>query len=174
MSITMCLSRECTADNKNSFGRPCIDPTVSHVGMVISTHERNGYDDSDFYAKVWDANKGSVVEVTYASTRSWTYHNSATVDATDDVLALVATLRAEQAAAHTALVAAAHAAMPTVGKMVRSTTTRGKNVGVTSEVRWYGVDQYHSNTWNTAYRVGVRVDGQSKLTFLSADKVEVI
>lgn len=174
MAITMCLSRNCTADVKNTYSRPCVDPTVTHVGMVLSTHERNGYHDSDFYARVWDTETASVIEVEYASTRGWTYHNSASVDATAEVLALVAAWKAECAAEQAAKQAAFDAAAPTVGKIVRSTTTRGKNVGVTGEVRWYGEDKYNTNRWAPRYRVGVRVDGAAKLVFLSADKVEIV
>lgn len=57
---------------------------VSYVGRVISTRERNGYHDSDFYATVWTDD--GPAEIEYASTRGWTYFNGATVDATPEVL----------------------------------------------------------------------------------------
>ena len=60
---------------------------VSYRGCVLETRERNYYDDSDFYAVVWDEEKGCVREVDYATTRAWTYRNFARVDATDDVRA---------------------------------------------------------------------------------------
>src|SRR4051812_33367012 len=59
----------------------------SHKGLVLSTGEYNGYDDTDFYAVVWKEEKGNTERVTYASTRGWTYPNGATVDATDEVKA---------------------------------------------------------------------------------------
>lgn len=58
---------------------------VSYEGRVVATGEKNGYDDSDFYAVVAEAD-GSFKEVFYASTRYYTYDNSATVDASDDLL----------------------------------------------------------------------------------------
>jgi hypothetical protein len=60
---------------------------VSYEGAVISLREMNGYDDSDFYALVWDDAAGAPKEIQYATTRGWTYNNSAGVDATPEVLA---------------------------------------------------------------------------------------
>ena len=60
---------------------------TTHVGKVLSLGERNGYDDSDFYAVVWDDEKNAPEEITYASTRGWTYPNGASVDATPEVVA---------------------------------------------------------------------------------------
>lgn len=59
---------------------------TSFVGCVLGVRERNGYDDSDFYALVWDESKGEAYEIEYATTRGWTYPNGATVDATPEVI----------------------------------------------------------------------------------------
>ena len=56
-------------------------------GCVLNTGEYNGYHDSDFYAVVWDAEKQDARRVVYASTRGWSYPNSAVVDATPEVIA---------------------------------------------------------------------------------------
>lgn len=56
----------------------------SYKGCVLSTYERNMYDDSDFLAVVW--NGTSLEHVEYATTRGWTYLNSAIVDATEETL----------------------------------------------------------------------------------------
>jgi hypothetical protein len=60
---------------------------VTYEGAVLATFEKNGYDDSDFYAIVWDDEKGQTKVVEYATTRGWTYPNGAVVDATDEVKA---------------------------------------------------------------------------------------
>lgn len=60
---------------------------VSYQGAVLATRERNGYDDSDFYAVVWDGEK--LLTVTYGTTRFWTYPNHAEPDATPEVLEAV-------------------------------------------------------------------------------------
>lgn len=59
-----------------------------YVGCVIETWERNGYDDSDFFALVWDWELMMPQTIQYATTRAWTYANGATVDATAEVLAI--------------------------------------------------------------------------------------
>ena len=57
-----------------------------YIGAVLYKGERNYYDDSDFYAVVWDDEKGTAKEVGYNTTRcgggGW-----ATVDATEEVRA---------------------------------------------------------------------------------------
>src|SRR5215510_5788359 len=46
---------------------------TTHEGLVLELREMNGYDDSDFYAVVWNDAKGEPERVEYASTRGWTY-----------------------------------------------------------------------------------------------------
>lgn len=41
----------------------------SYEGRVIETRERNYYDDSDFYAVVWDDEAGDIREIEYDTTR---------------------------------------------------------------------------------------------------------
>lgn len=65
-------------------------------GCVISEFERNGYDDSDFVAVVWDESTQTIQDITYATTRFWTYCNSCTIDATPEVLTKVKAYNAEQ------------------------------------------------------------------------------
>lgn len=60
---------------------------ISYEGCVLGTGEHNGRDDSDFYAIVWDESEQRVREIQYATTRGWTYPNSAEVDATPEVVA---------------------------------------------------------------------------------------
>jgi hypothetical protein len=63
---------------------------ITHEGLVLSLGEDNGYNDSDFWAIVWNPQTKSTERVTYASTRGWTYDLSASVDATDEVRAAYA------------------------------------------------------------------------------------
>ena len=72
---------------------------TTHKGLVVGLREMNGYDDSDFYATVWNEEKGAPEEIMYASTRGWTYPNGAAVDATDEVKAKYAAYTAKLAAA---------------------------------------------------------------------------
>lgn len=60
---------------------------TKYVGKVVSMREKNGYDDSDFYATAWDDEKQSFVEIEYATTRGWSYCNSADIDASPELIA---------------------------------------------------------------------------------------
>lgn len=157
--------------------------TTTFAGAVLDVWERNGYDDSDFFAAVWNDAEGRIEQVQYATTRGWTYNNSAAIDATPEVL--------EKAEAYLAgrieqLLTSAHiadAADPTPGKRVRSTTSRGKNVGVVGEVMRREPNRYRSyyrggyNDPDSIYnqRVAIQLDdGDPRWRWMDADKVEVI
>jgi hypothetical protein len=174
MAITTCLSDLCTSERKNS-GQGCIDPTVTFTGAVLEKYEVNGSDDSDFCAIVFDQETGKLRTVEYASTRGWTYHNGAQIDATDNVIAAARTAAQALWVMRFTYQAERQASDVLVkDREVRSLTTRGKNVGVTGIVKWHGEDAYRSSRWAKAYRVGLKVEGEVKLRYLPADRVEVI
>lgn len=120
----------------------------THVGHVLSEYERNGYDDSDFYATYWDAEKGEPVTVQFATTRGWTYPLLATrVDATPEVRAAYDAWRAVKLEEQRVAAAAKEAATPRIGKTVEVTVpvTRGKSkcaAGERGEVFWLGKDGF--------------------------------
>lgn len=103
---------------------------TTYLDRVIGIYERNMYDDSDFYAVVWDHEEARVKTIQYMTTRGWTYHNNAKVDATVEVLRL-----ADEWAVK-ALVQSAtdNWSTPSIGKKVRSATTRGQYVGETGTI----------------------------------------
>ncbi len=59
---------------------------TEYVGCVIKEWGKCGFDDSDYYALVWDTKTMTTKTVEYATTRFWTYPNSRKVDAIDEVL----------------------------------------------------------------------------------------
>jgi hypothetical protein len=61
------------------------DKPVEYVGAVLGTRERNYYDDSDFYAVVWDEERQCVKSVEYATTR-FGGGGTASPDATEEVI----------------------------------------------------------------------------------------
>lgn len=79
----------------------------SHHGLVLALIEENRYDDSDFFALVWNRSLGAPERVQYATTRFWSGASGASVDATDEVRAAWEAYRAKEAAA-TAETAAAN------------------------------------------------------------------
>lgn len=147
---------------------PCEGRQESYVGHVLGKREANGYDDSDFYATVWNGER--LTEVIYASTRGWTYHNGAVVDATPEIKAAALAWYRERLTALRIESAKHEATQPKVGRRVH--TIKGKPV--TGEVRWLGVDKYKSTRYITVMRVGIRVQGDSKLHFTGFDNVEVV
>ena len=60
---------------------------AEYEGCVLRTYEKNGYEDSDWYAVCWDRSKKAVVDVKYDTTRAGG-GGSAVIDATDDVIRL--------------------------------------------------------------------------------------
>lgn|SRR5262245_6684446 len=144
----------------------------THKGLVLELREVNGYDDSDFYAVVWNEEKGEPERITYASTRGWTYPNGAGVDATPEVAAKYAAYLKAEDDARRALAEAREAKRPTVGKRVKTVRkVRGKaaiEAGVTGEVFWFGPDRFRKGM-----RIGFLADDGRKV-FIADNAVEVI
>ncbi len=139
-------------------------PTSTATAYQVDTHEHNGYHDSYFYAITFDPGTG---KFDATETGSTAYAGGRTVPAaTDDIL------DAAQAALEELIYdaefrkAANEAAGARKGVKVRSLTTRGKNVGIEGTVVWIG-----DNDYGSGQRVGLKVEGEDKLRYLSADKV---
>lgn len=168
MSIRMC-GPACTNEQKNSH-KPCGDPQESFAGCVLDTFERNAYSDSDFYALVWTGH--NVTTQHYATTRGWTYHNTAKSDATPAVEQAARTYFLGVHLAGVLSNAADDAMVPAIGDLVLSTTTRGKNKGATGILKWTGPDSY-ARSYNgiTPMRAGFLVEGESKLRYVALENV---
>jgi hypothetical protein len=176
MAIIMCGNGACTTEIKNSY-QPCANPIESWTSCVVATGERNGYHDSDFYAIVWDDETQLPKTIEYATTRSWTYHNHASVDASPEIMAKYnahkallrakyEALKAEQAAQQ----AIEDAKKPAVGKEVRSLTIRGKNKGVIGLVRRIQPGSYPNRNEVAV----IEVAGESSYRYIDVTRVEVI
>lgn len=57
----------------------------TYFGCVMELGEHNYYDDSDFYAIVWDEEEQTFKSVEYATTRCYCYHIGANIDASEDL-----------------------------------------------------------------------------------------
>jgi hypothetical protein len=148
----------------------------SHEGLVLQTGEHNHYDDSDFYAVVWNPAAGQPQEIEYATTRGWTYRNTATPDATPEVLAAYDAWQAERTRKAAEQQAAAELATPRPGKTVRVVKGRKIPAGTVATVAWYGEGRVYGGSARrqgiAPMRVGLSVDGTSVYT--DASNVEVI
>jgi hypothetical protein len=143
----------------------------SWTGCVLALGEHNYYDDSDFYALVWDEEKGNVHEVQYATTRGWTYHNTAKVDATPEVIEKATVW---QTGVLFEIYVEKHRAelrkrleQIEIGTHVRSLTTRGKNKGIEGTVETIG-----NSFYGPGLCVGIHVEGEPKRRFLEMDRVQ--
>jgi hypothetical protein len=140
----------------------------TYKGAVLATYERNGYDDSDFYAIVWDAEEKKIKHVEYATTRGWTYNNGASVDATEEVIEEAARFNERNLLSAMRLRALGEAKLPKIGRNV--VVVRGRKIpkGTKGRVFWFGPDRFSRGN-----RVGLEtVEGER--FFTSADNVEAV
>lgn len=161
-------------------------------GAVLQTFERNGSWDSDFIAIVWDEERQCVREVEYATTRFWTYGNSAVVDATPEVLAkaqayahavnLRMAIAADQAQARRIAEGREVRILPTAtGRDRRSKYAPGGVIpaGSTGYVAAIVVDPFRTPTYRYggtvphAHKVAIQYQGKH-LIYLPDDAVEVV
>lgn len=173
MAIAMCAgSPGCTTDADR-----CTASRVSYEGRVLYTGEMNGYDDSDFYALVWDDAERRVKKIIYATTRGWTYHNGARVDATDEARASADRWNVYQVAREFREECRRAARQPKMGRRVvavkpyrpRNPSKQGFEVGTAGTVVWVGTDRYKRAYGYGGERVGVELDDGTRV-FGDADK----
>jgi hypothetical protein len=140
------------------------------TACVLDEFEHNGYDDSDFYAIVWTGTRVTV-ELRWTTRHAGTYFAGPAATPAQDQAARA--WIAEPLAA--AMLADAHqqARQPTVGAKVRSTTTRGKNLGVVGAVRRITEDRYRSTRGQTYYRALIELD-DGTTRWVNADRLERI
>jgi hypothetical protein len=162
---------------------------ISYVGCVLELREENGYNDSDFYARVWDHAEGKSKEIMYATTRGWTYANHAVKDATDEVKALYKAEQERLAAERKARHDAELAKMPSKGKTVKVIAGRKLPKGTQGVVFWIGLDSFkearaarYRTGWECLlgftydaekYRVGIQLANGEKV-FVAANQVEIV
>ena len=142
---------------------------VTYEGCVLATREVNGYDDSDFVALCWDETEQKVVRVTYATTRCWTYKNSATVDAPHELRVRLATDAAVRVRGWHPSTEAAVRAEVVKGATVKVVAGRKYN-GREGKVFWIG-EQKNPYSHRPEVRVGVE-DAEGRF-FLPAEQVRV-
>ena len=148
------------------------DHDVEYIGCTLATYEHNGAWDSDWYAVVWDDEKGEVMNVMYDTTRGGSGGAWAKVDATDDVTRKVYRHFWNENRKWVDEVWKIEDAK-TVRKGDMAIVTRGRKVpkGTIGSVFWVGTC-YNRFSGENERRVGIETDGEKK--FLPMDYVEVI
>lgn len=153
---------------------------ISYEGAVLDVTERNGYDDSDFYAVVWDETEGRVKSVMYATTRGWTYANGAAIDATLEVQAKAsAWYRAEMIAREERKIKSELAA-PHVGALVRVVRGRkvpkgfeGRVIGMAKVVNQFTPAPRFRGGWDTREMIAT-VSNETSTRTVKAEYLEVV
>lgn len=116
-----------------------------YVGAVLDTYEVNGYDDSDWYAIVWDDEKKIVTTVRYDTT-AFASMGRADVDATEE--------SKRKATAYATKVIYDNLIkdhkVPAPGKNVRSLTTKGKAKGAVGTILRFENSKFDS-AWAARY-----------------------
>lgn len=136
--------------------------TSEFVNAVVALRERNGYDDSDFFATVWNGH--TFKEICYATTRFATDHMYASIDATPEIKAKYEMYCKEREA----LAAYQGSLLPTRGKKV--TIVRGrKHKGKVGEITGVYPNQFRRNEMNARVR-----DESGETFFVPVDYCEVI
>jgi hypothetical protein len=131
---------------------------TTYENRVLYDGERNFYDDSDFYVVVWDEEAGKMRNITYATTRAWTYANSASIDFTPESdpegwVNMVATLKETMLPAARANLLERNS-KPEVGDEVR--VVHGPGIDTIGTVFWIG----KARGGRGAVRVGVSASGE--------------
>lgn len=145
---------------------------TSYKGCVLATRERNGYDDSDFYAVVWDEEAQICRSVEYATTRFYTYGNYAEIDATPEAIAKAQVWLRKWAVMRLESEAANKARKPSIGKTVKVIKGRKLAIGTTGRIFWAQEQRSQYGTWHYGWRYGIElVDGSR--TFVDGKNVEV-
>lgn len=144
---------------------------AEYAGCVLRTYEKNGYDDSDWYAVCWDQGKKAVVDVKYDTTRAGG-GGYAIVDATDDVIRLAYRYYWNLGRSFFDTRSNPDEAKKIrVGDTVKAVRGRKVKKGSEGTVFWVGTRK-NIYAYRIEDRVGVEIDGER--VFLPAEYVEVI
>ena len=180
MSLTMQCDKnaEGARDVSKQHGYPegQVIVRTTHVGCVLETWERNGYDDSDFFALVWDEQNQRLETIEYGTTRGWTYANVATVDATPEVIAKAKEYKVQQLIGSFLANAQEEAKEVLRGRMCKVVKGRKIAKGEVVEVLGDAVGaRYSMSRWaSTTYTVLVRVVSTGNMVRTNVENLEVL
>jgi hypothetical protein len=145
----------------------------SYKGCVLAEYEDNGYNDSDFYAIVWDYENNRLKSVLFGTTRAggnW----GCSVDATPEVVALAKKAKEEQIALDKLEFNLRLEGVAEKGKLATIAGVKGKKSGLNNSqgiIFWVGADSYAPYYAKDALRVGIEVNGEKH--FVSGKNVFV-
>lgn len=148
-------------------------PDIQYKGCVLDTYERNGYDDSDWYAICWDKEKKEVVTVLYDTTRCGA-GGTAKIDVTAEVLCDV--YRYYKNMVRNKFDKGTNEAMARKirkGDVVKVVRGRKVKQGTIGKVFWIGT-RYNQYSYRDEDRIGIEIMETGEKVFLALEYAEVI
>ena len=136
-----------------------IETKETYVGRVLETYEENGYNDSDFYAVVWDDETESIIHKQYATTRFYSNGYGAKIDATPEIIEKATAERKARFLKSAIEKDEETAKTVAKGKMVEINRGR-KNRGIIGEVFWVGNPDKFSYYAKEHRSVGIKLDDE--------------
>jgi hypothetical protein len=136
-----------------------IETKETYVGRVLETYEENGYNDSDFYAIVWDDETNSLIHKQFATTRFYSNGYGAKIDATPEIVEKATAERKTRFLKSAIENDEETAKTVAKGKMVEINRGR-KNRGIIGEVFWVGNPDKFSYYAKEHRSVGIKLDDE--------------
>lgn len=136
-----------------------IETKETYVGRVLETYEENGYNDSDFYAIVWDDETNSLIHKQFATTRFYSNGYGAKIDATPEIIEKATAERKTRFLKSAIEKDEETAKTVAKGKMVEINRGR-KNRGIIGEVFWVGSPDKFSYYAKEHRSVGIKLDDE--------------
>jgi hypothetical protein len=136
-----------------------IETKETYVGRVLETYEENGYNDSDFYAVVWDDETNSLIHKQFATTRFYSNGYGAKIDATPEIIEKATAERKTRFLKSAIEKDEETAKTVAKGKMVEINRGR-KNRGIIGEVFWVGNPDKFSYYAKEHRSVGIKLDDE--------------
>ena len=136
-----------------------IETKETYVGRVLETYEENGYNDSDFYAVVWDDETNSLIHKQFATTLFYSNGYGAKIDATPEIIEKATAERKTRFLKSAIEKDEETAKTVAKGKMVEINRGR-KNRGIIGEVFWVGNPDKFSYYAKEHRSVGIKLDDE--------------
>ena len=136
-----------------------LETKETYVGRVLETYEENGYNDSDFYAVVWDDETNCLRHKLYATTRFYSNGYGAKIDATPEIVAKATAERKSRFLQSEVEKDEEKAKTIAKGKKVEVVSGR-KNRGAIGEVFWVGNPEKFSYYSKEHRSVGIKLDDE--------------
>ena len=147
------------SDKRDGGLAEIIETKETYTERVLEVYEDNGYNDSDFYAVVWDDEQNCLLHKQYATTRFYSEGYGAKVDATPEIIEKAKAEKEKYFLKFAIESDIENAKSIKIGKRVEVTRGR-KNRGVIGEVFWVGRPEkfsYHSKEY---HNIGIKLNDE--------------